>query len=140
MNNSVKTKFMGIDVPPDLTKMNFLALFICTTLGGLVTNSINGIQHSYLKDILKVPQETFGTVSGTMMTVGEIAAIIFLFIFGALSDNKGRKFVITIGLVGASIAYVLFYNCHNLAEIFGVSGIFLAYCARFILVATVAGV
>lgn len=140
MNNAVKTKFMGIDVPADLTKMNFLTLYACTTLGALVTNSINGIQHSYLKDILKVPQESFGTVSGTMMTVGEIAAIVFLFVFGALSDNKGRRFVLTIGLIGASIAYVLFYNCHNLAEIFGVSGVLLAYFARFILVATLAGV
>src|SRR3972149_6583264 len=108
----MKNKFMGIDVPTDLTRMNFLTLYFCTTLGALVTNSINGIQHSYLKDVLKVGQDTFGRVSGTMMTVGEIAAMVFLFVFGAMSDNKGRKYVLTVGLIGASIAYVLFYNCH----------------------------
>jgi len=140
MSTETKKKFMGIDIPTDLTKFNFLTLFFCTTLGGVVTNSINGIQPSYLKDYLKVSEKTFGTVNGSVLTVGEIAAVIFLFVFGALSDKKGRKFVISVGLAGAAISYIFFCNSHILGNLFGIDGIYLAYAGRFIIVASVAGV
>ncbi|RMF93507.1 MAG: MFS transporter [Candidatus Schekmanbacteria bacterium] len=140
MAEIAKKKFMGVEIPEGLTKANFYALFIGTTLGGLVTNSINGIQHSYLKDYLKVSQELFGTVSGTLMTLGEIAAIIFLFFFGVVADKIGRKSVITIGYIGATIAYLLFFHSKDIAEMLGINPLPLAYAGRFLIVATVAGV
>ena len=127
MAETAKKKFMGVEIPEGLKKANFLALFLGTTLGGLVTNSINAIQHSYLKDFLKVPQESFGTVSGTLITVGEIASIIFLFLFGVIADKIGRKTVITIGYVGATIDYLFFFHSIDLANLLGFSPLPLAY-------------
>jgi len=140
MAETAKKKFMGVEIPEGLKKANFLALFLGTTLGGLVTNSINAIQHSYLKDFLKVPQESFGTVSGTLMTVGEIAAIIFLFLFGVIADKIGRKTVITIGYIGATFAYLFFFHSVDIANMLGISPLPLAYAGRFLIVATVAAI
>ncbi|MBI5375856.1 MAG: MFS transporter [Candidatus Schekmanbacteria bacterium] len=139
MNSAAKKKFMGVEVPDDLKKVNLVTLFICTALGGIVTNSINGIQHSYLKDVLKISDETFGTISGTMMTVAEVAAIVFLTFFGNLSDKKGRKFVVSIGLFFAAIFYALFYYSYDVANLLGINPLFLAYAGRFAIVASVAG-
>lgn len=140
MAETAKKKFMGVEVPEDLKKSNFLALFLGTTLGGLVTNSINGIQHSYLKEYLNVSQESFGTVSGTLMTVGEIAAIIFLFFYGVIADKIGRKTVISIGYIGATFAYLFFFHSVDIANMLGISPLPLAYAGRFLIVATVAGI
>jgi len=48
------SKFAGIEIPPELSKSNFLFLFFCTMLGGIYLNVSVIVQPAFLVDIINI--------------------------------------------------------------------------------------
>ena len=108
-NESTKNalKFAGIEVPPELTKGNFFFLFFNTFLAGLLMSVLGILQPAFLKDIIKVSPDFFGSINGLLMNINEIATLTLVAFVGALSDKTGRKILAFLGFVVLAIFYYL---------------------------------
>lgn len=60
-------KFAGIEVPPELTKNNFLFLFLNTFFAGMLMSLPGLLQPAFLKDIINSNQNFAGSINGLLM-------------------------------------------------------------------------
>ncbi|MEI6125016.1 MAG: MFS transporter, partial [Pseudomonadota bacterium] len=117
-NNSTGTtinKFAGIEVPPDLTKVNFFFLYLNTLLIGMLMVMPAILQPAFLKDIIKVSPDFFGLTNGFLQNMSQIATLAFVGIIGFLSDKTGRKILAVIGFGMMVIFYYLFGLSNDIA-------------------------
>jgi MFS family permease len=131
-NESTKNalKFAGIEVPPELTKGNFFFLFFNTFLAGLLMSVLGILQPAFLKDIIKVSPDFFGSINGLLMNINEIATLTLVAFVGALSDKTGRKILAFLGFVVLAIFYYLLGMSNEIASFLLVpSGISSQICA-----------
>ena len=132
-NNETKksvVKFAGIEVPPELTKGNFFFLFFNTFLMGILTSVLAILQPAFLKDIIKVSPDFFGSINGLLMNINEIATLTLVAIIGALSDKVGRKILAFLGFAVLAIFFYLLGLSNGIASFLHVSaGVSSQVCA-----------
>jgi len=114
-NQKIK-KFAGIEVPPDLTKGNFFFLYFNTLIIGMLMVMPAILQPAFLKDIINVPANYFGSINGFLQNMSQIATLAFVGVVGALSDKTGRKILAIIGFVVLIVFYYLFGQSVAIAE------------------------
>jgi len=128
--NKSTVKFAGIEVPPELTKGNFFFLFFNTFLVGILTTVLGILQPAFLKDIIKVSPDYFGSINGMLMNINEIATLALVAYFGALSDKTGRKILAFSGFLVLAIFFYLLGLSNGIASIFHVpAGVSSQICA-----------
>jgi len=119
MSSSISVrKFAGIEVPPDLTRMNFFFLYFNTLLIGLLMVIPAILQPAFLKDIIKVSMDFFGSINGLLQNMSQIATIIFVGYVGMLSDRTGRKILAIIGFTVLAIFFFLYLYSNQIASAF----------------------
>ncbi len=101
-------KFAGIEVSPDLKKTNFFFLYFNTLIVGMLMTIPAIIQPAFLKDIIKVPPEFFGSINGFLQNMSQVATLALVAIVGALSDKAGRKILAVAGFVVLMVFYYLY--------------------------------
>ena len=84
-------KFAGIEVPPDLTKVNFFFMFLNTMLAGIMMTVPAIIQPAFLSDVVKINQDFTGSINALLQNMSQIATLFFVGYIGVLSDKVGRK-------------------------------------------------
>jgi len=118
-NNQAATpsapKFGGMEVPPELKKMNFFFLFFCTFIMGMFMSVPAIIQPVFLSDVIKIDQAFSGSINGLLQNMSQIATLLFVAIIGALSDKTGRKILAFIGFVLLTISYYFFGLSNGIA-------------------------
>jgi len=123
-------KFAGIEVPPELTKGNFFFLFFNTFLVGILTTVLGILQPAFLKDIIKVSPDYFGSINGMLMNINEIATLTLVAYIGALSDKTGRKILAFLGFAVLAIFFYLLGLSNGIASILHVpAGVSSQICA-----------
>ena len=119
-NNSAETakvlKFGGMEVPPELTKMNFFFLFFCTFIMGMFMSLPAIIQPAFLSDVIKIDPAFTGSINGLLQNMSQIATLLFVAAIGALSDKTGRRILAFIGFVVLVISYYCFGISNGIAE------------------------
>jgi len=113
-------KFAGIEVPPDLTKKNFFFLYFNTLLIGLLMVIPAILQPAFLKDVIKVSMDFFGSINGLLQNMSQIATLLFVGYVGILSDRTGRKILAIIGFIVLACCCPKFVRrifCHYLCNI-----------------------
>ena len=113
-NSSVK-KFAGIEMPPELSKTNFSFLYFNTLLIGLLMTLPAIIQPAFLKDVIKVSPDFFGSINGLLQNMSQIATLLFVGLIGALSDKVGRKILALIGFFVLMLFYFLYGLSNDIA-------------------------
>ncbi len=108
-------KFAGIEVPPDLTRMNFFFLYFNTLLIGLVMVVPAILQPAFLKDIVKISQEFTGSINSFLQNMSQVAALLFIAYVGMLSDRTGRKILAIIGFIVVAVFYFLYFYSNQIA-------------------------
>ena len=103
-----KKRFAGIDVSPDLHRRNFLFLYLNTLLVGILLVIPGIIQPPFLKDVLKVSDNFFGSINGALQSIGQVAMLLFIGVLGVLSDRTGRKPLAVVGFGVLAVFYLLF--------------------------------
>jgi len=111
---SVK-KFVGIEVPPDLTRMRFFFLYFNTLLIGLLMVIPAILQPAFLKDIIKVSMDFFGSINGLLQNMSQIATLLFVGYVGMLSDRVGRKILAIIGFFVLAVFFFLYLYSNQIA-------------------------
>jgi len=123
-------KFAGIEVPPELTKMNFFFMFFNTMLMGMLMAVCSIVQPAFLKEVIHVSPDFFGSINGLLMNINEMATLVCVGIFGALSDKTGRKILTFLGFIVTAISFYLLGEAHNIASLFHIpAGISSQICA-----------
>lgn len=127
MNETTQIKkFAGIEVPPDLTRKNFLFLYLNTLIMGMLMVMPAILQPAFLQDIVGVSPRYFGFINGFLQNMSQIATLAFVGIVGALSDKTGRKVLAIIGFIVVGIFYYLFGQSVEIATALNISPEFAA--------------
>ena len=71
-------RFAGIEVPPDLKRSNFFFLYLNLLLIGILLAIPAVMQPAFLKDIIKVSGDFFGSINGAMQSIGQVAMLLFI--------------------------------------------------------------
>lgn len=118
MNTPVKTrKFAGIEVAPDLNRTNFFFLYLNTLFIGMLMVVVAIIQPAFLKDVLNVSPDFFGSINGFLQNMSQIATLAFVGIVGVISDKIGRKILAIIGFVVLAVFYYVYGMSHEIAAV-----------------------
>ena len=126
-------KFLGIDVPPELKRRNFLALFISTALVMLGYMIPTILLPRFLKEIIGVSEAAFGEINSVVHNIGTVTSILFLSLVGSLSDKHGRKILMALGLLGATISFTLYSYSPFIGTLFGIKPLWLVFLFQFFL-------
>src|SRR3989338_7287732 len=114
--SSSEKKFLGIVVQKGLTKFNFIALFLATFFVGFLMITPTVFIPRFLIEIIEIKEENLGRINSTLANIDQILAILLFGYIGALSDRKGRKILLVLGLLGAGISYFLFVSLFHLCH------------------------
>ena len=113
-------RFAGIEVPPDLKRSNFFFLYLNLLLIGILLAIPAMMQPAFLKDIIQVSGDFFGSINGAMQSIGQVAMLLFIGILGVLSDRIGRKPLAVTGFAVLAVFFVLFLYSNTIASFLGI--------------------
>ncbi len=108
-------KFAGIEVPADLTRGNFFFLYFNTLIVGILMVMPSILQPAFLKDVIKVSMDFFGSINGLLQNMSQVATLIFVGYIGVLSDRTGRKILAIIGFIMLAVLYTLYLYSNQIA-------------------------
>lgn len=123
-------RFAGIDVAPGLSRSNFVVLYLNTLLISILVGLPGILQPVFLKDIINVSDEFFGTINGILQSSAQVASLIFIGLVGILSDKTGRKPLACIGYIILTAFYFFFLFSNEIAALLHIPpGFAAAVCA-----------
>jgi len=112
-----RKRFAGIELAPDLRRSNFFFLYLNTLLIGILLVIPGIMQPAFLKDIIKVSGDFFGSINGAMQSIGQVAMLLFIGMIGVLSDKTGRKPLAIVGFSVLTVFYLLFLYSNSIASL-----------------------
>ena len=96
----------------NIATINFAAFFTIGTI-----TFMGFVQPYVLTEILNIPQERQGTVTGNLAAIQELVVIALMSFFGAWSDRVGRRLVYVIGLLLLGFGYFIYPLARNETEL-----------------------
>ncbi len=91
-----------------VTRQHLWTLFFVSFFSIAMMNSV-GIMQAYLfNEILKIPPNEQGSLTGTLLVVQELVVILLVGVAGALSDRVGRPPVFATGFLLLALGYCLY--------------------------------
>ena len=110
-------KFGFLQLAEGISKKNCFGLFIASfTVIGLLT-FISTSTAFVLVEVLNVPESERGRITGDLVFLTEITQILLFSAAGIVADRIGRKPVITFGIIGMGIGYVLYPYAGDVVEL-----------------------
>ena len=131
--SSSEKKFLGIVVQKGLTKFNFIALFLATFFVGFLMITPTVLIPRFLIEIIEIKEENLGRINSTLANIDQILAILLFGYIGALSDRKGRKILLVLGLLGSGISYFLFATPKLIGNFLNLEPLIFVYLFRIFL-------
>jgi MFS family permease len=92
-------KFGPFWLAPGISRVNALTLFYSTLMNVMLISFLNFLQPYLLNDVLRIPAERQGILTGTLGTMQELIALALLGLVGAMSDRVGRRRLCALGLL-----------------------------------------
>lgn len=124
--------FAGIEIQQGLTKKNYFFLFLNTFFAGILMSVLGILQPVFLKDIIGVSPDFFGSINGLLMNINEVATLTLVAVVGALSDKRGRKILAFLGFILLAVSFFLLSMSNQLAVFFNVSSGFSSQICAFL--------
>jgi MFS family permease len=91
-----------------VTHKHVLTLFFVSFFGIAMMNSVGIMQAFLFNEILKIPLDEQGSLTGTLLVVQELVVILLVGVAGALSDRVGRPPVFAAGFLLLALGYCLY--------------------------------
>ena len=91
-----------------VTYKHVLTLFFVSYFGIAMMNSVGIMQAFLFNEILKIPPNEQGSLTGTLLVVQELVVILLVGVAGALSDRVGRPPVFATGFLLLALGYCLY--------------------------------
>ena len=110
-------KWGPIRLVPGVTTGNAWAFMLASFFGIGMLTFVNIGQAYVMNEILGIPTNEQGTLSGNLAFATEIVVLCVVGGFGVASDRIGRRPVIVVGLIAMAIAYVLYPLAGSINEL-----------------------
>ncbi|WP_113705209.1 MFS transporter [Nonomuraea lactucae] len=117
-------RVLGAQLADGVTRGNMWALLSFATAGTAVISFLPSTQPHILTTILGVPESAQGTVVGLLGFAAELAMILSLAWYGALSDRFGRRLIVLVGLLLCALGIALFPFAGNTAVLVALRVVF----------------
>jgi MFS family permease len=101
-------KFGPFWLTPGVSKKNACTSFFCSWVFVTLVTFLNFVQPYLLEEILHVPIDQQGSVTGYLNFLHESTALVLMGVIGALSDRTGRRKLIVIGFLIFGVGFFLF--------------------------------
>lgn len=108
MEQAQGIKVGPLRLAPGVTRFNFWSFMYASFICIGILAGMNIMQPYVLTEILHLPREVQGTVSGNLGTWQEVVAILLINPFGWLADRIGRRPLMTFGIIICGIGLGLF--------------------------------
>ena len=112
------TKWGPVELSEGVTPVNAWGFMLASFVGIGLLSFFNFGQAYILNEILKIPQDEQGTLTGNLQVWAEVIQIALIPVAGVLSDRIGRRPVAVAGLVFLGIGYAFFPFASNVSELF----------------------
>lgn len=120
-HNGIKVR-LGWIIPvwlmPGVTRLNAMTYFFCAFIFVTLVTFLNFVQPYILEEILKVPSDQQGSVTGYLNFLHEGTALVIMGIVGAISDRTGRRTLLIVGFLIWALAFILFPLAGSLGELY----------------------
>ena len=103
---------------PGISRLNAWTYFFSAFIFVTLVTFLNFVQPFILEEILHVPSDQQGSVTGYLNFVHEGTALIIMGIVGVISDRTGRRMLIIGGFLVLTVAFVLFPLATSLTELY----------------------
>jgi MFS family permease len=111
-------KFGPFWLVPGVSRMNACTFFICSFTFVTLVTFLNFVQPYILEEILHIPVDQQGKVTGYLNFLHEGTALIIMGVVGAISDRSGRRILIISGFLIWAVGFMLFPTAASLAELY----------------------
>ncbi|WND03527.1 MFS transporter [Temperatibacter marinus] len=108
MTESNTKRFLGLNLNENVSKGNVIALLALSFSTIMLATFIPAVQPYLLDEVLNIPKNDQGAVSGQLLFWGEIVIILTAGFWGALSDKVGRKKVTVVSFILIWLSMVIF--------------------------------
>lgn len=109
---------------PGVTYGNVAAVVYSGFITVALMSYINFVQPFLLSDILHIPADQQGSVTGNLVLLQEIIILTLMGFSGALSDRVGRRIIFVVGFLVLAAGYFLYPLVDNVAELYGARALF----------------
>lgn len=92
---------------PGISRLNAMAYFYSSFANILLITFLNFLQPYLINDVLHLPAERQGAVTGTLSMLHETISLVLFGVVGAASDRMGRRNLCALGLVLLAVGLVL---------------------------------
>ncbi|MGI9307824.1 MAG: MFS transporter [Gammaproteobacteria bacterium] len=111
-------KFGPFWLVPGVQPLNAATFFTSSFLFVVLMLFLGFVQPYLLNDMLGVPAEQQGTVTGRLSFVQELTALLLMGLVGALSDRVGRRVVCVAGLSIIGLGFVLYPFADSIMQLY----------------------
>lgn len=102
-----------------VTPVNASAFLYSAFVAIILFSFLSFAQPYVLTEILKVPADEAGRLTGLLVTTQEIVSLCLVGYIGGLSDRFGRRTLYALGFCIMGVGYILFPYAATAAELFG---------------------
>ena len=119
MNAENNIKVGPVELAPGVTRLNFWSFIYASFICMLILAGLNIMQPYLLNEILQLPLDVQGTVSGNLGVWQQIVSLVLINPFGWMADRIGRRPLLVFGVVVCGIALALHPYAVNIAQLTG---------------------
>jgi MFS family permease len=103
---------------PGITHLNIATCLFAVGAALAMMTFMNFVQPYVLTEILNVPPEEQGKLTGSLAGAQEVVVIALMGFIGALSDKIGRRWIFATGFVVLGVGYIIYPLADNVTQLF----------------------
>jgi MFS family permease len=130
MNVENGIKVGPIELAPGVSRLNFWSFIYASFICMLILAGLNIMQPYLLNEILQLPRDIQGTVSGNLGVWQQVVSLVLINPFGWMADRLGRRPLMVFGIVVCGVALALHPYATNIAQLTGCRMLFAVGNAR----------
>lgn len=110
-------RLLGLQLQADIRKLYFNHFLIASFAAILLASFLPQMQAFLLSEFLQVPEQRHGRISGTLNFWQEIVIIAVVAVVGPLSDQWGRRPLMSLGFLIMGIGFALHPQARSIGEL-----------------------
>lgn len=110
-------RFLGLRLAEGTTKPNLAAFYWSALFGLTLFTTVGALQPFALTTLAGVPLAEQGRAVGRLGLINEITTLLTVGVFGALSDRRGRRLVMTFGFTVMSLGYLFYARSTSFSDL-----------------------
>jgi MFS family permease len=111
-------KFWIFWLTPGISRLNATTYYFSAFIFVTLVTFLNFVQPFILTELLHVPIDQQGSVTGYLNFIHEGTALVIMGLVGALSDRRGRRSLIIIGFLIWAVGFMAFPLASTLTELY----------------------